>query len=37
MDPYLRRCADAQSDQDPCSLLTDPITSKKTDSEQHGS
>jgi hypothetical protein len=27
----------AQSDQDPCCSLTTPITSKETDSEQHGS
>jgi hypothetical protein len=26
-----------QSDQDPCCLLTNPITSRETDSEQHGS
>jgi hypothetical protein len=27
----------AQSDQDPCCLLTNPITGRKTDSEQHES
>jgi hypothetical protein len=27
----------AQSDQDPCCSLTNPITSSETDSEQHGS
>jgi hypothetical protein len=30
-------CASAQSDQDPCCLLTNSITSRETNSEQHGS
>jgi hypothetical protein len=28
-------CAPAQSDQDPCCSLTNPITSTETDSKQH--
>jgi hypothetical protein len=31
------RPASAQSDQDPCCSHTNPITSRETDSEQHGS
>jgi hypothetical protein len=30
-------CASAQSDQDPCCSLTNPIASRETDSEHHGS
>jgi hypothetical protein len=30
-------CASTQSDQDPCCSLTNPISSRETDSEQHGS
>jgi hypothetical protein len=30
-------CASKQSDQDPCCSLTNPITSRETDSEQYGS
>jgi hypothetical protein len=30
-------CASAHSDQNPCCSLTNPITSRETDSEQHGS
>jgi hypothetical protein len=30
------RPASAQSDQDPCCSLTNPIASRETDSEQHG-
>jgi hypothetical protein len=30
-------CASTQSDQDPCCMLTNPITSRETDSEQHES
>jgi hypothetical protein len=34
---YCRVLPSAQSDQDPCCSLTNPITSRETESEQHGS